>query len=503
MAYMAPAPARPKKEKPPREPKEKKKPRVKPEDIKHVLAPSVKRELKQKERFIITSAMNNCRVDPDVWASIETYAKHNQAGIIVVPVRYKNPTSQAETRNQDDDAWWDPIVVPYATDELVKLHEHLWVMGHVRVQATAVHPLSGLEALSNGASAIFGHSQLAMQMVAAPQNKLPKVMYTTGSCTLPIYSDTKSGVKAEFHHGAGAVVVELDGPRFHIRGVVADRDGGFFDLEYYYSPAGVKKHDGILALVTGDEHVMFADRNCKAATYTNDDSIVATLRPRTIVRHDVFDGYSISHHNRKDPVIQYSKHKEGHQSVLRELQMTAAWLDETTPDGVENVIVSSNHHDHLMQWIKQVDAFNEEPWNAEVQHELRGLIMQTTEFKDRGVVHGDPFAMWTAAHVKARTRFLGPDDSCRIGGVEVGMHGHNGTNGSRGNLLQLSKIGIRTVSGHRHTPGIIHGAYCVGTSSNLRLDYTKGPSSWAHCHCAIYPNGKRQLIFVVNGHWRN
>jgi hypothetical protein len=77
-----------------------------------------------------------------------------------------------------------------------------------------------------------------------------------------------------------------------------------------------------------------------------------------------------------------------------------------------------------------------------------------------------------------------------------------GTNGSRGSINQYAKIGAKTVIGHSHSPGIRHGAFQTGTSSTLRMDYTRGPSSWAHCHCVIYPNGKRQLIFVIDGYWR-
>ena len=191
---------------PPEEPKQKKA-KLKPEDIKFAFEPDKRRAVKKAKRYIVTSAMNNCHVVDSVWESINHYAKKNDAEIIVIPVRYKNPTSQRETRNIDDEAWWDECVLPHTTDQHVRLHEHLWLMAHVRVQATAVNPLSGLEAMSKGASGIFGHSQLAMKMVATPQHKLPKVLYTTGSCTKDIYSDTKAGVKGKFHHNYGALIV--------------------------------------------------------------------------------------------------------------------------------------------------------------------------------------------------------------------------------------------------------------------------------------------------------
>lgn len=483
--------------------KESKKKPLKPEDIYLTLSKETKKDVKKKKRFIITSAMNNCFVDDNLWASIESYAKHNDAQILVIPVRYKNPTSQRECAKQQlEDAWWDTRVLPYASDDCVKLHEHLHIMGHVRVQATAVNPLSSLGALSGGASAIFGHSQLAMQMVATPQNKLPKVMYTTGSCTIPVYSRTKAGIKANFHHTAGAVIAEIDGPRFYIRSITADETGGFYDLDRYYSPKGVRKSKGILALVTGDEHAMFADSKCKQATYLADDSIAKVLKPSKVVRHDVFDGYSISHHNREDPLVNYSKHQNGHQSVQYELELTLKHIEETTPKGAENIIVSSNHHDHLLRWMKEVHAPKREPWNAVTWLELWLELVKTVDWKERGMVHQDPFALWMKARSKVPMRFLGPDSDERVADVAIGMHGHHGINGSRGTLNQFAKIGVKTIVGHSHTPGIKYGCFQVGTSSTLRMEYTKGPSSWAHAHAIVHDNGKRQLLFVIDGYWR-
>lgn len=490
--------------------KEEKPKLIKPEDVTHILSHEQKKAIKKAKKFIVTSAMNNAHIDENLWASIQTYAKYNDAEIVVIPVRYRNPTSPQESNQLFKleksvyQAWWPEALQKYTTDELLRIHEHLWIMGHIRVQATASHPLKGMSDLSSGASAVFGHANVAMETVATPQNKLPKVMYTTGSVTVPQYSASRAGQRGERHHKMGAVVIELDGPRFHIRNVESrNADGGFYDLDKYYSPEGVRTGNEILALVTGDEHAMFADPQCKQATYLASDSIVNVLRPKRLVRHDVFDGYSINHHERKDPLVQYSKHQQSHHLVKAELELTLKHIEETTPSWATNDIVPSNHNGFLFRWMKDVHALKDEPWNAEIWLELWLEVIKSTGWAPNGVTHVDPFEEWCKARTTVPLNFIKLDSNEMILDIAIDLHGDYGINGSRGSIGQFAKIGVRTVTGHGHSPGICHDASRVGTSSYLKLPYTHGPSSWAHCHGAIHDDGAIQLIFVVDGRWHS
>jgi hypothetical protein len=104
------------------------------------------------------------------------------------------------------------------------------------------------------------------------------------------------------------------------------------------------------------------------------------------------------------------------------------------------------------------------------------------------------------AHRKAR--FLERDESFQVVGIELGMHGDRGPNGARGSIRNLARIGVKSIIGHTHSPGINEGCYQVGTSTRLKLEYNSGPSGWLNTHCVIYANGKRSLITVINGEWR-
>ena len=86
-----------------------------------------------------------------------------------------------------------------------------------------------------------------------------------------------------------------------------------------------------------------------------------------------------------------------------------------------------------------------------------------------------------------------------VGGVDFSMHGDVGSGGARGSVLNLSKIGVKSVIGHAHSPQIIDGCYQVGVCSIIPLGYAKGSNAWLHTNCIQYENGKRTLINTING----
>jgi len=101
-------------------------------------------------------------------------------------------------------------------------------------------------------------------------------------------------------------------------------------------------------------------------------------------------------------------------------------------------------------------------------------------------------------------RFLRTDEPYIIcnGKIECGMHGHLGPNGARGTPQNLQKVGRRANTAHTHSAGIWNGLFVAGTSTKLRWDYNRGPSSWSHSHVVTYPSGQRAIITMWNGRWR-
>ncbi len=144
-----------------------------------------------------------------------------------------------------------------------------------------------------------------------------------------------------------------------------------------------------------------------------------------------------------------------------------------------------------------------DPVNAKFYLETALEMVEQSNMDDEGAKIIHPFPLWLKRLAKhKKIRCLARDQSFTIRGIEIGQHGDRGSNGSRGSMRGFSKLGVKTIIGHSHTPGIEEGCYQVGTSSRLNLNYNIGPSSWLNTHCVIYPNGKRTLINVINGRWR-
>jgi len=453
--------------------------------------------------FIITSALNNVEVDKRFWSGIQTYAKYMEAAIIVIPVMYRNPTMPGQI--DQEEAWYPAEVVPYLLQNDLKITGECRVMGNVKIAATATNPLSGLDALSRGDSCIIGHAQIQLRCVATPQHRLPKILQTTGSVSQKSYSKSKAGVLAAFHHSLGFAIVEKDNKDdsiFHMRSVVADDTSEFYDLDNHVTSKSVKKGKRAEALVLGDEHTLFTSPAVRAGTFgragtDGKDALVSVLKPRYLVRHDLIDSYSISHHHRGQPDRQYAKSKSGYNSLHKELLVTALYLEETTPPDSTSVIVPSNHHNHITQWLREVD-WRTEPWNAKIYHQMWAAWLEAIDQK--GYFH--PFNWWLKNNCLADVLYLQPDYPFIVKGIYLGYHGDKGINGAKGSLGSFAKIGVKTVTGHWHSPGIEKGAYLIGTSTTLNLEYTDGPGSWLNTHCSVYANGKRQLIHIIKGRWR-
>lgn len=460
------------------------------------------------DRLVITSAQNATPIHEDFFAVLLNYCKVNNAKLVVIPYRYKNPTSIFQDKDHD---WWEPKIIPYMYEDQFKVIKHLQILGHIKKQPTAIQPLHGLEGQTGLDSAIVGHPKIQLKTIPTPSQQLPKLLMSTGAITLPNYTDSGAGWRGLHHHSYAAVVVELDRKNdiFHLRHIHGDRDtGNLYDLDKYYTTTTVSKAERASALVTGDSHAIFMDPEVEKATYTNKDSIVNVLQPETLVLHDVLDGYSISHHHKHSDVIKIGKHRYKMGNIEDELQITADFIDRISQEGMQTVIVKSNHDEHFDRWLQECDYKND-PENAQFWHWMKYNQGKYIEQTKTGFKTIDPFEFWCSNPDRQRgllkkhlIKILKRDQSLMVNNIELSFHGDKGSGGARGSMLGFSKVGPKVVIGHSHTPGIYEGVYQVGLSSYMDLEYKTGCDSWLHTHCIVYPDGKRTLINVIRGKWR-
>ncbi len=447
-------------------------------------------QIQEKPRYVVTSAVNSTAAHRPFLNSLIRYCEEHDAQLLVIPLRYHNPTN----KNQDKTPVYAPELVPYLYSNRESPIPGLKIMGDIKTQPTATRPLSGLDSLTGSDCGIFGHTKVAMESIPTRGNEIPKLLYTTGAVTKPQYSDTKAGAKGDFHHSLGAVVVERDGSLFHLRHLLPNNDGSFYDLDRIYTPKGSKKGKPVAAMVAGDLHAERHDPDNLVAL----GQISETLKPSRIVLHDVLDFGTASHHN--GFFESFRRHHAGRNDVRSEVEQTLAMVDSFAGITKEVVIVDSNHNGHFLKWLES-DKNANDLQNAEIFAETRAGILP--EIKAKGWC--DPLEWWGRKLQKhyRKTRYMAPNESYTVHGIELAYHGDIGPNGSRGSALALSRIGAKSVIGHSHSPRIVDGCYQTGTSSLLDMGYNVGPSSWLHSHVVIYPNGKRTHIHVIDGRWRS
>lgn len=455
------------------------------------------RKGKKVHRYVVTSAQNNTQIHHSFFESLLKYCEHNNAELLIIPVRYKNPTSPLSWKTSE--VWWPSEVKSYLVDRNFDISRDFVVMGDVKINATAVDPVAGLETISGTKSAIFGHPQIRMKTVATPQDRRVKILHTTGSVSRKNYSKTKEGARGEHHHTFGAVVAEVEGSTTFIREIVADSNGCFYDLDKLYTPEGVIDGQTIEALVTGDEHVVHLSEKVVNATYVAPNSIVAVLQPKYIVRHDVFDFYAQNHHHRNDIFTKYMKNIHGQDDIREELRQTIDFIDKTTPEGTTNLIVQSNHNAAFTRWLREYRP-HDDPRHMKLYAEM---LLEICKYIEQNKEIPDAFTLYAESRLKSPTVFLDRRKSYLIKGIDVSQHGDLGINGARGTIRSYANTEYKSIIGHSHSPGIRYGCYQVGTSTRLQLDYNLGLSGWMNTHCVIYPNGKRALIHIVDGKWRS
>lgn len=437
-----------------------------------------------KKYHIFTSAQNATPIHTNFWQNLKAYAEHLGADLHVVAYRYKNPTSMFVDKDHD---WWDTAVVPYLDAARHSVHKYMMVLSDVKTQPTAVNPLSGMRGISGMESCIIGHPKMCLESVPVLNGYPNKLLLTTGACTIPNYTDSAAGKKGEFHHQYGAVVLEIqDDNTFHVRQITADDSGTFHDLWNKVEDGGVTYHPKCKATVLGDLH--FGEHDNQAIDASLD--LLYNIKPSNVILHDIFSGYSISHHERNNPFIQAAREGDGTVSLEKEMEQMLNWVEVFLP--YAPVIPAANHNFFVDRWLQDID-WRKYP-NRQKYIEYASVILNGEAPK--GIV-----AYEVEKRFGNKVKCLDYDDSFRVGSWELGVHGDLGANGSRASINQYKNFNTKMIVGHSHTPARQLGVMSVGTLTKLRLNYNKGASSWLHSNVILHDNDKCQHVNIIKGEY--
>ena len=456
----------------------------------------------------MTVAQNNSYVHEGLLASVRQWAERNRGTVQVARISYNaNAYGQPHENVVDEDAegqWYDPALQDFIVRSPIRFADDLLCCVGMNISPSAVDPLSGLESYTKSSSGIFPHTKHEMRSMASVAGTPARMLYTTGAITQANYVARKAGQKAEHHHVYGGLVVEVerDGTWF-VRQVNAASDGTFQDLDVLYTPHGWEEGVAVEAITPGDIHIEKLTEAGLADAIWGAGGMVDVLRPRHQVVHDLTDFKVRNHHNLKSPFFMARQRAAHEETVEQGMQQCADFLRKASRPGCQVAVVESNHDQAFCKWLEEADGHRDPP-NARYWHTWNAHIFEGIE------VGQEVFPFEAAIREKAPdlkgVRFLKEDESYVVcadhGGIECGLHGHRGTNGSRGSTKGYRVLGIRTTSGHTHTAGIWGGQYSAGVTGDLDMDYNRGPSSWSHSHVVTYGNGKRCVVTMRGTRWR-
>jgi hypothetical protein len=457
------------------------------------------------KRFILSAAQDGTDVNVPFVRNLEAYARELDATMYIGGFTYNTSPFLSS-----DEPVYHASIEKYITNRRIELGPNLVFCGEMNTLPTAVNPLSGLEGYTQSKSGIFPHAKVALTTVATMKFDHPKQIMTTGAVTMPNYVQKKAGVKAEFHHAYAATLVELmpDGS-FYARQLHGNSsDGAFYDLDARVLDEKITYGHRALSLTYGDIHREKRDHMVDAATWGIGLSpkgfvpLVDRVRPSYQIFHDLCDFEPRNPHNINDHHFRFSMFTYGTDSVKEAMLECTEFLQEVKRPYADSVVVESNHDNMFVRWLKHAD-YRTDPINAIffLESQLAYYNYLDSGTPEREIPLFESVLRGFCDEALFGTEFLLEDESFIIGGVEHGLHGHRGANGSRGSPRQFTKIGPKVTHGHCHTPSIIEGVYTVGVSGELDMEYNKGPSSWAQTHCVQYENGKRSLLTIINGRY--
>lgn len=459
--------------------------------------------LKDRQKLIVTTAVAGTPVDKGFFDTLVRAAREMDAEILVFPANMQT-------------TGLDPILLSTPGVHIITNSVQLtpWLnLNNIKITAKQINPLMGLDRYGpRGQMQIVGSPKFEVRTVATLENDIhPHFLITTGAVTKPIYNGDKyiqerTNAIATEDHKLGALILEksqgstrpsLPGNPgfegfFHFRHIHYKEEAkGFTDKNKFYSVNGVQDAK-ILALSFGDTHVGVADpevvRNLRPA--------ILELDPDRIALHDLLNGHSINHHERRKHISGARNFKNGSLDLEQELRSVVTFLNSllSINSKIELRVVDANHNSWLYSYLDE-GQFWFETHNKALGIELAAVMARG---EDPLIYALKKFGLESPKRVIV----LKTGANWKEAGVDMGIHGHAGANGTRGSLASFVRAADAMVYGHSHTYQRSGMTVNTGTGSKKRQGYNDaGPSNHSHAFSAITAHGEIQAFVLRDGEW--
>lgn len=436
--------------------------------------------------LFITTAVVGCKVNKQSLRTVERMC--DKLGMTLVIMICADSTSKVFKAGKIDKRLIEKTLVTRD----IRINDNLY-LNAIKIQAKNINPLTGLRRFAQGRGSFIAPSP-KQTLLTAPrsQQKLPHLQITTGAITDPnyesaSYNSMRLAKIADMDHVMGGVIVEVvDNECFHVRHVQI-KNGILVDLGHAWGPTWDRAMPA-KAVVLGDRHNGSRDEICHEGTL----KLLRLLHPESIFLHDICDMAAISYHERNNLTARSNTIKAGNLSVVPELRATAKDIDNLASLCRKVYVVKSNHDEWLDKWIDTGEF---------VKHNICDIYVAIEALRAK-LENRDPLRA-VLRNVGMRTKkvkFLTRDSEVRIAQFLCSAHGDEGVARSKpGGPAGLERAFGSGVFGHSHTVCVWHNILQVGTSSFMKMSYTRGLISWMQAHVAIWPTGHWQMYLMIDG----
>lgn len=435
----------------------------------------------KKGKFIVTGVVQGAEPCIPFIQSLRRMARHYSAELVFLPMRAHVRPNEAQPGYFHE--YFHPAIERGEMVSEFVFNRHLKASDfHLNPQM--ILSLTGLDRFTD-TSVLIAHPKLFMRHIAVGHNKTPRVIHTTGVCTLGDYQTNRMGALASLDHTIGAILVELDGDSFHLRQLECMDGATVIDLGTCFHPEGRRSKAKCVSLTLGDVHA--GQHDDKALAFGRE--LAELLSPEYINVHDLVNGLPISHHL-QGRILERLHLPESVTTLDQEMTVTRQVLQQIKSWSNATInIVKSNHDQFLHRYLSSGRWIND------------SVNVKTAALMFAAAVAGrDPLK--EAVDPEGIATWFTRETDFTLNDIQQAAHFDMGPNGAKATPASLEKTHGKATGGHTHSAFIWRGIWGAGHSSHPRHGYNEGASNWTQSNVVQYDTGARQIITLIKGRWR-